>query len=92
MLLLGYAAFYLHMLVFLMTDLIFIAKNSKVHVVMFIPFVFIVMVNEADLPGSQTLVQAVTWTVLLSVILHGITANPFANAYARRVNARGETV
>ncbi|MDB4621331.1 cation:proton antiporter [Rubripirellula sp.] len=54
--------------------------------------VFIVMVNEANLPGSKTLVQAVTWTVLLSVILHGITANPLANAYARRVNARGETV
>ena len=54
--------------------------------------VFIVMVNEANLPGSKTLVQAVTWTVLLSVILHGITANPLANAYARRVKARGETV
>ncbi|MDB4749957.1 cation:proton antiporter [Rubripirellula sp.] len=54
--------------------------------------VFIVMVNEANLPGSKTLVQAVTWTVLLSVILHGTTANPFANAYAKRVKARGETV
>ncbi|MAI73892.1 MAG: sodium:proton antiporter [Rhodopirellula sp.] len=54
--------------------------------------VFIVMVNEADLPGSKTLVQAVTWTVLLSVILHGITANPLANLYAKRVEARGKTV
>ena len=54
--------------------------------------VFIVMVNEANLPGSKTLVQAVTWTVLLSVILHGITANPLANLYAKRVEARGKTV
>ena len=54
--------------------------------------VFIVMVNEANLPGSKTLVQAVTWTVLLSVILHGITANPLANLYAKRVKARGKTV
>jgi len=54
--------------------------------------VFIVMVNEAALPGAKTLVQAVTWTVLLSVILHGITANPLANAYAKHIKARGETV
>jgi NhaP-type Na+/H+ or K+/H+ antiporter len=52
--------------------------------------VFIVMVNEANLPGSKTLVQAVTWTVLLSVILHGITANPLASVYANRVKARGD--
>ena len=54
--------------------------------------VFIVMVNEANLPGSKTLVQAVTWTVLLSVILHGITANPLASIYANRVKARGDKV
>ncbi|MGI9444729.1 MAG: cation:proton antiporter [Rubripirellula sp.] len=54
--------------------------------------VFIVMVNEANLPGSKTLVQAVTWTVLLSVILHGTTANPLASVYANRVKARGDKV
>ena len=54
--------------------------------------VFIVMVNEANLPGADTLVQAVTWTVLLSVILHGITANPLANAYALRTKTRGGSV
>ena len=54
--------------------------------------VFIVMVNEANLPGANTLVQAVTWTVLLSVILHGITANPLANAYALRTKTRGGAV
>ncbi len=54
--------------------------------------VFIVMVNEANLPGANTLVQAVTWTVLLSVILHGITANPLANAYALRTKTRGGSV
>ena len=54
--------------------------------------VFIVMVNEANLPGANTLVQAVTWTVLLSVILHGITANPLANAYVLRTKTRGGSV
>ena len=54
--------------------------------------VFIVMVNEANLPDAKTLVQAVTWTVLLSVVLHGITANPLATAYANRVKVRGDKV
>jgi len=51
--------------------------------------VFIVMVNGAKLPGSELLVQAVTWTILLSVVLHGISANPLAAIYAKRVDARG---
>ncbi|MGI9470985.1 MAG: cation:proton antiporter [Rubripirellula sp.] len=50
--------------------------------------VFIVMVKEASLPGVGTLEQAVTWTILLSVTLHGISANPFAAAYAKRITAR----
>lgn len=54
--------------------------------------VFIVMVNEATLPGSNTMLQAVTWTVLLSVVLHGVTANPLASAYASRFKTRGDTV
>jgi NhaP-type Na+/H+ or K+/H+ antiporter len=46
------------------------------------------MVKQASIPGTETLIQAVTWTVLLSVIAHGITANPFAKTYAGRVNSR----
>ena len=42
------AAFYLHMLCFLMDVLVFIAINSKVHVVMFIAFVLICIVNVAN--------------------------------------------
>ncbi len=30
--------------------------------------------------------EAVVWTVLLSVVLHGITAGPLASAYGRRAN------
>ncbi len=54
--------------------------------------VFIVMVKEAKVPGADLLVDAVTWTVLLSVILHGVTANPFSAKYAARVSARSGDV
>lgn len=50
--------------------------------------VFIVMVAQANVPGIESLKQAVAWTVLLSVIAHGISANPLAKAYAARVAAR----
>jgi NhaP-type Na+/H+ or K+/H+ antiporter len=33
----------------------------------------------------DTLVVAATWTILLSVVLHGLTAQPFSNWYARRL-------
>lgn len=45
----------------------------------------------ADMPVSKTVTTVVTWTVLLSVVAHGLTARPFANAYgsycARLVDA-----
>ena len=50
--------------------------------------VFIVMVKQAGVAGADTLIEAVTWTVLLSVIAHGITANPLAKVYAGRVASR----
>jgi NhaP-type Na+/H+ or K+/H+ antiporter len=50
--------------------------------------VFIVMVKQAGVAGADTLIEAVTWTVLLSVIAHGITANPLAKVYASRVASR----
>ncbi len=50
--------------------------------------VFIVMVIHANLPGNDTLVAVVTWTVALSIVAHGISAVPFAKMYGRRVADR----
>jgi NhaP-type Na+/H+ or K+/H+ antiporter len=46
--------------------------------------VFIVIVLNEHLPGGETLRMTVAWTILLSVIAHGLTANPLAALYARR--------
>lgn len=40
--------------------------------------------EHADL-ASAMVVEVATWTVLLSVIAHGVTAGPLANFYGRRV-------
>ncbi len=45
--------------------------------------VFIVIVLNEQLPGEETLRMTVVWTILLSVIAHGLTANPLAALYAR---------
>ncbi|MGK7930564.1 MAG: cation:proton antiporter [Microcystaceae cyanobacterium] len=47
--------------------------------------VFAVIVLNENLPNGEILTDAVTCTVLLSIILHGLTANPWANRYAKRV-------
>jgi NhaP-type Na+/H+ or K+/H+ antiporter len=54
--------------------------------------VFIVMVLQENLPGSETLSAVVVWTVTLSIIAHGISAVPLAKAYGQRVNARDGVV
>ncbi len=46
--------------------------------------VFIVIVLDANLPHGQTLAAVVTSTVILSILAHGMTANPWASAYGRR--------
>lgn len=46
--------------------------------------VFAVIVIESDLPGSDTLVLVTATTIMLSILLHGITANPWATAYSVR--------
>jgi NhaP-type Na+/H+ or K+/H+ antiporter len=38
--------------------------------------VFAVLVLDEKLPGNDTIILAAGWTVLLSVIAHGLTANP----------------
>jgi NhaP-type Na+/H+ or K+/H+ antiporter len=45
----------------------------------------VVVEEEPDLPGLDLVIAAATVTVLASVFLHGITARPFARAYARKL-------
>ncbi len=46
--------------------------------------VFIVIVLGENLPGAQTLTSIVVCTVVLSIIGHGLSANPLVAALARR--------
>lgn len=46
--------------------------------------VFTVIVVESGLPGSEMLAVAAACTIILSIILHGITANPWARVYGER--------
>jgi NhaP-type Na+/H+ or K+/H+ antiporter len=39
------------------------------------------LVEEAELPGTSQLFLIVTWTVLLSVLLHGVTSVPLTRRY-----------
>jgi sodium/hydrogen antiporter len=39
--------------------------------------------------AGNTLVQAATWTILLSVVLHGISATPLAKRYGAMVSTQG---
>lgn len=46
--------------------------------------VFSVMVVNSGLPGSEPLVMTVVCTIILSIVFHGVTANPWAKAFAKR--------
>jgi sodium/hydrogen antiporter len=46
--------------------------------------VFAVLVSDESLPGNDTIMLAAGWTVLLSVIAHGVTANPLVNRIVGR--------
>jgi NhaP-type Na+/H+ and K+/H+ antiporter len=46
--------------------------------------VFGVIVAEAHLPHGSVISTTVTTTVLLSILLHGVTANPWARGFGRR--------
>jgi NhaP-type Na+/H+ or K+/H+ antiporter len=46
--------------------------------------VFLVIALGENVAGSDTLAATVVCTVTLSILAHGLTANPFANAYAAR--------
>ena len=40
------------------------------------------------LPGQDTMAATVAWTIMLSVLAHGLTANPLAKAFAARPGIR----
>ena len=53
--------------------------------------VFAVMVVNSGLPDSGPLAMTVVCTIVLSIVAHGVTANPWAEAYGkRRLAARCE--
>jgi NhaP-type Na+/H+ or K+/H+ antiporter len=52
--------------------------------------VFAVLVLDAKLPGNDTIMLAAGWTVLLSVIAHGVTANPLVRRMAARPATEAE--
>ena len=51
--------------------------------------VFAVMVVNSELPDSGPLAMTVVCTIMLSIVGHGITANPWARAYGKRRRAAG---
>jgi NhaP-type Na+/H+ or K+/H+ antiporter len=53
--------------------------------------VFGVIVLQEHLPGEDTIVMTVVFTIILSVIGHGLSANPMAKALAARERARTGT-
>ena len=51
--------------------------------------VFAVMVLGHHLPNGDLLVTTAAWTILLSILAHGLSANPLAKAYGARVGGAG---
>jgi sodium/hydrogen antiporter len=41
-------------------------------------------------PIPEAVVELATWTILLSVVVHGVSAGPLARIYGRRVSAAGD--
>ena len=75
--------------VFLCLSGIALDVESKLFVGWFGPrglasIVFAVIVLDANLPNSEMLAIAVVCTVILSVLAHGMTANPWAKRYSQR--------
>lgn len=47
--------------------------------------VFAVIVINADLPHGETITTVVSLTVVLSIVLHGISAKPWASRWGKSV-------
>jgi NhaP-type Na+/H+ or K+/H+ antiporter len=66
-----------------------ISRRDKLFVGWFGPrglasIVFAIIVFDADLPGKETVAVTAAFTVLLSVITHGMTANPLVRIIGQR--------
>jgi NhaP-type Na+/H+ or K+/H+ antiporter len=48
--------------------------------------VFAVIVINAHLPGGTTLSMTVVCTIIMSIIAHGLSANPLVAALAKRIS------
>ena len=46
--------------------------------------VFAILVLDAKLPGNNTMMVTAGWTVILSIVAHGVTANPLVKAIGMR--------
>jgi NhaP-type Na+/H+ or K+/H+ antiporter len=53
--------------------------------------VFCVLVINANLPGESILTQVVAATIILSILLHGVSANLWAGGFGRRMQARQQS-
>jgi NhaP-type Na+/H+ or K+/H+ antiporter len=71
-----------------------VGKNLRIDTQLFIGWfgprglasiVFLVMVVGENLPGNTTIIAVVVWTIFLSVVLHGLSANLLASSYGARV-------
>ena len=51
--------------------------------------VFGIIVLNENIPGGETLAVTVVCTVILSILAHGLTANPLAKAFAARQKKAG---
>ena len=47
--------------------------------------VFAVMAAGEHLPAGNTLIATAVWTIVLSVVAHGLSSNPLAALYSERV-------
>ena len=52
----------------------------------------VLVIDELPVPHSEEIVQVVMITVLLSVFAHGITASPFSNLYAKKLEDEKDKV
>ena len=50
--------------------------------------VYAVLIAEADVPGGEIVFTVAAWTILLSIVLHGVTAAPISIRYGRRIKQR----
>jgi NhaP-type Na+/H+ or K+/H+ antiporter len=58
-----------------------VPENAPIGEVRLATIVFAVLVLDEKLPGNDTIMLAAGWTVLLSVIAHGVTANPVVKGW-----------